>query len=49
MLLEYYQVVVQHLKKWEKPAPKLVKKTEEKDLKKEEKSKEKVKQTQSDI
>ena len=30
MLLEYYQVIVQHLKKWQKPAPKIVEKTQEK-------------------
>ena len=28
MLVEYYQVVVQYLKKWEKPAPKIVEKKE---------------------
>ena len=28
MIVEYYQVVVQYLKKWEKPAPKIVEKKE---------------------
>ncbi len=31
MLVEYYQVIVQHMKKWEKPAPK-IKKREEPEL-----------------
>lgn len=26
MLIQYYQIIVQHLKKWEKPVPKIVKK-----------------------
>ena len=29
MLIEYYQGILQHLKRWEKPAPQIVKKVEE--------------------